>query len=104
MSCWASGAEALEMDPVGWSSVAQGVGAIRAETPDIMLLDLNLRGLSANNIYRGLRAETPERVDRIVFFTGGAAPQRGVDRPVVNNMLAWDDFILCVLQAVRPEG
>lgn len=69
-----------------------------------MLLDLNLRGLSANNTYRGLRAEAPELADRVVFFTGGAAPQKGVDRPVVNKMLAWDDFILCVLQEVRPKG
>ena len=99
-----SGAEALEMDPVGWSSVAQAVGSIRTETPDVVLLDLNLRDLSAKDIYRSLRAEAPELADRVVFFTGGAVPQQGVDRPVVSKMLAWDDFILCVLQAVRPEG
>ncbi|MSR22367.1 MAG: hypothetical protein EXR92_02310 [Gemmatimonadetes bacterium] len=59
------------------------------------------RTLSAEEIYSTFRAQAPDVAHRVVFFTGGPAPQHGIDRPVVNKMLAWEEFVLSILRAVQ---
>jgi CheY-like chemotaxis protein len=92
------------MDPATWRSVDQAVASIREGRPDVVLLDVHLRKLSARDVYLRLKGVAPDLARKVVFFTGGPIPHQGLDRPVVNKMLAWDDFVLCILRAVHSQG
>jgi CheY-like chemotaxis protein len=98
-----SGAEVMEPDPSRWGSTAEAIQSLCDPPPDLILLDLHLRDLATSEIYTALKNDAPEIASRVVFFTGGVAPQVALDRPVVNKMLAWDDLVLCILAVVRPR-
>lgn len=62
--------------------------------PEIILLDLNLGGgLSGIDIYEMLARRYPHLASRLLFLTGGPAPDHAIGAPVLNKLQDWDDLV-----------
>jgi CheY-like chemotaxis protein len=62
--------------------------------PQIVLLDLNLGGgLSGANIHEMLARRHPHLASRVLFLTGGPAPDHPIGAPVLNKLQDWDDLV-----------
>jgi len=100
-----SGAEVADLDPGPWSSPALAALEICRESPDAVLLDVDLRRLSGLEVYAAVANRAPDVASRVVFFTGGAPPPEGTGRPTLNKMVAWHELVACVLGvAGRGDG
>ncbi|MGH2930190.1 MAG: response regulator [Solirubrobacteraceae bacterium] len=53
---------------------ATALAAVRAEKPDLVLLDMYMGGVDGREIARGLKAESATSKIPVVFFTGSNEP------------------------------
>ncbi len=91
-----SGAEPDVFDPAGWKTAAHAARELGAVESDVILLDVNLDGLSGLTVEERLSRECPKLGERIVFMTGGPALE-GIDRPVINKMATWDEVVAAIV-------
>lgn len=96
-----AGAEAIELDPDGWTTASDAVRAIRRAAPDVLLLDLTLPHTSGLEVYEEMKEAAPEIARRVLFFTGGFLPSEGLDRPAVNKMAEWSELVASILRIVE---
>ncbi len=98
------GADASYMDPAGWRTLSDALRDFRKIDPDVILLDVNLGGLSGPSVERALAREMPQLAQRVIFMTGGLSLE-GTERPVVNKVATWDEVLKAILAVTDPtEG
>lgn len=102
-----AGARAVGLDPTEWGRAGEAGERIRAETPDVILLDLHLGHLSGLDIYDTMLEGCPGLAHRILFLTGGDLPHPAPSRPVLNKLVTWDELaarIRAVADEDHPEA
>lgn len=102
---------ALRPHEVRLAETAEDASRLLAEPgfmPDLVLCDLNLPGISGDELHRRLRRTQPELASRFVFVTGGALDEqqsrylRDSGQPTLLKPMSVNDVI--ALLAKRLEG
>ncbi|GMV81901.1 MAG: sigma-54-dependent Fis family transcriptional regulator [Planctomycetota bacterium] len=69
--------QALKHEPIGAASGEEGIAQVKAQRPDLLLLDLNLPNVDGLDVLRAVKGEIPSLP--VIFFSGSLSIQDTVE-------------------------